>query len=143
MSAWIVSKAHVDVLVQAGINEGLVLLSPGTPTAVGRMLWTENHVSVNYRYDETTEVPNYEFRGVEAPLDDVAVIKAISCAEYQSCEHAAWEESEACRYLDNLSERIATRLGVSRDDLFEWARSDHDRWTAAPWGIDCIEQAVA
>jgi len=156
MSAWIVSKDHIDVIVQAGINHGLVLLSPGTPSEVGTMLWTENHRSVNYRYSERTAVPEYRFTGVEAPLDELVVVKAIACFEYQSCEdYGVWERSEAKRYCDNLVARIdaahgppppgATHYGSVLDpnEPNAWALAD-PRWYEAPgWPIESIEEAIA
>jgi len=157
VSAWIVSKAHIDVLVQAGITHGLVLLSPGTPDAVGTMLWTENHASVNYRYSERTEVPEYRFEGVEAPLDDLVVVKATFCYEYQACEGAdRWMASEARRYCDNLIARIDAVHGppslgatgpygepLDPTEPGAWANAD-PRWRNAPgWPIDSINEALA
>jgi hypothetical protein len=154
MSAFVVGKAEIDLLVQAGINERLVVLDAATPSAVGAMLWAENVASVNWRYDDADPVPDYEFSGIEAPLDDVVVVKQIACYRYQSCEHDGWESSEAYRYCHNLAARIAARHPeplpardewgdpVDRTDPVSWAKF-HPRYESAPWGIHAIEEAIA
>jgi hypothetical protein len=60
MSAWVVSKHHIDLLVSAAIDQGISiklenLSVPETATeenaqAIGAMLWAENIRSVVYRY---------------------------------------------------------------------------------------------
>ena len=52
MSAWIVSKGHIDVLVNGLLQHGLI--SPKEIAQTGQLLWRENHLSVNDRYAETT-----------------------------------------------------------------------------------------
>ena len=68
MSAWIVSQAHIDVLVLAGVQYATPYdvsadlrrgPNPTGLTAAGVDLWAENHRSVNFRYDEHTEPPVY------------------------------------------------------------------------------------
>lgn len=96
MSAYIVEKEHIDYLVKAIIKYGLRT----DANQVGKMLWTENIKSVNYRYSETT--PPYEYKYSEAPeIEPVQLIKSIHCYEYQSCEHPSWEDSES-RWLMKL-----------------------------------------
>ncbi len=72
MSAWIVSKTHIDLLVTAGLQfadtyplswasdhpeddsarwGSMVRLTSDTADRIGRMLWAENLASVAYRYD--------------------------------------------------------------------------------------------
>lgn len=53
MSAWIVSKQHIDVLTKALFDYGLIGDEP--PTVVGKMLWDENLESIHYRYPDTEE----------------------------------------------------------------------------------------
>jgi hypothetical protein len=134
MSAWIVSKTHIDCLVQAGIEREMV--HPDEADEIGRMLWGECLASVAYRYpgDGDGERPgpiNFRDGDVDAyvyePLDgepgislraEAVVNKAAGCYGYQSCEHPGYEGSKAQQFTELL--RQAT----------ESAKGD------APWGID-------
>lgn len=53
MSAWIVSKEHIDVLVQA-LAEGEIVVDI-EPSEIGRILWRENLYSIWARYPDTKE----------------------------------------------------------------------------------------
>jgi hypothetical protein len=129
MSAWLVSKAHIDCLVQAMAVEGVIAFDQATTT--GRLLWNENCLSLGARYDDPIppEIGDYVFKGVGAPLDDAIVRNQIGCYGYQSCEHEEWEASEAKALCDRLQALLDGRLGEEADD------------TALPWGIDRIEEA--
>jgi hypothetical protein len=82
MSAWIVSKQHIDVLVRGALEQGgfhhhvrwynVLPDHPGkfaTPegegvilaSQLGQMLWRENHKSVNCRYSENRRTPPYVY----------------------------------------------------------------------------------
>lgn len=142
MSAWIVSKAHIDTLVQALITEGVVPMDQANET--GRTLWAENLKSVASRYPRDrdgerpgpcdfrdSDVETYTFEGVEAPLDDLIVWHNVGCYSYQSCEHDEWDESYAHHLADILNIVYGARHGVEAETK-----------TSGPWGIDDIRQAV-
>lgn len=131
MSAWRVSKTHIDVLVTVAIDarhpgssfyfyhegEGRYVTRE-TADEIGRMLWEENFRSVNHRYDESEPVPEYRFaRTEDKPI--VEVLKGIDCYEYQSCEHDEWESSAAKRFCDSLRDTLIGKL---------------PGYDAAPWG---------
>jgi len=80
-----------------------------TINETGRMLLTENVRSVCHRYNEpmdSSDLPGpigfsladatftYPEIAMGKVLEPVAVLKAIACYEYQSCEHPGWEGSE-------------------------------------------------
>lgn len=138
MSAWIVSKRHIDVLVQAGWSarrdDRLRWYHGGNPheldydnrDAVGRMLWLENHKSVDYRYpgEEDGQLPGpvglkradieaYTFHLAyrsDRKLSLAALLKAIDAYEYQACEHDGWETSEARTYCQSLRKHLIRQL---------------------------------
>jgi hypothetical protein len=171
MSAFIVSRAHIDALVRTAISgpsdaEGqwhgpswsrecepreIIAGSPqyGTTSVqwiklatagmaelvsndgeisadeLGRILWTENVASVRYRYpnDAPGEEPGtytqdgtpewhhgYTYNRDGRPLTAVEAFKAISCLDYQSCEHPEWRESEASRILESLKDALISVL---------------------------------
>jgi hypothetical protein len=137
MSAWIVTKAHIDALVQALTVEGLVPVSDATKT--GQMLWDENYASINARYRETEKAPRYKFKGVEAPLHDAAIVRQARCYDYQTCEHAEWEGSEARRLVDALVAKLEARNGGEDFDRAYEAASK----CRLPWGIDDLSEVLA
>lgn len=145
MSAYVVSKTHIDTLLTAGIElpkphrtmlwdrnnrrvGPMQGLTPETADAVGRMLWRENHRSVNYRYSERTRTPRYTFESLPVARIDVArVAKAIDGYVYQSCEHPGWRASEASRFCDALREVLARR--IPGYEAAGWAINDRDVFT--------------
>lgn len=144
MSAFVVSKAHIDTLVHAGLRSGhparggytlrwfvdkpewtggdtyesyMVAvqgatreLTRQTANRVGAMLWNENHRSVDHRYNEASDREVYRFK--ESPITSnlVAVLKAIDCYEYQTCEHDEWEQSEAFAFCQALRKAVIHML---------------------------------
>lgn len=124
MSAFLVGNAHIDALVQACGIEGLIPVpAQGDPASqFGRALLFENHRSLRARYadlcpDSPDEI-DYQFTGVEAPLDDLEVIRAAMCWQYQSCEHGdRFHASQAAQTIAELIAKLADRHGVSTDDL--------------------------
>jgi hypothetical protein len=140
MSAWIVSKAHIDALVSAAMAQGdtfywydadgnhsheLTYTDTERANQVGRMLWAENLASINALYVDTVENPGncpgpVSFNGPETvevykfvrthKLTPVQILKAIDCYEYQSCEHAGWKTSEAHQFCEALEVRMVSSL---------------------------------
>jgi hypothetical protein len=110
MSAWIVSKAHIDALVSIAklTRDSHYPFTDDELTTMGKMLWQENVNSINYRYPDTQEggdypgpadfnadyVPDYVYVATK-PLPAAQLVKALSCYEYQSCEHPNWRSSAA------------------------------------------------
>lgn len=153
MSAFIVSPAHIDALIQAGLRAGAPArggftlqwrigddpeyhgdytaycvavqqqtreLTRATADRVGAMLWNENKASVDHRYQEANEREVYDFTPSRV-TDPVTILKSLACYEYQSCEHPAWEASEAKAFCEALRDAVITML---------------PGYDAAPWGIE-------
>src|ERR1051326_2304968 len=120
MSAWIVSKEHIDTLV-AGLwmpehegyptyyHNGEPMRKHYDPSEVGQMLWDENYRSVNYRYDENKTAPRYTYTEPQ-PVSAVQLIKSIDCYEYQSCETPDWPDSEAYTFCQALRSHAIGKL---------------------------------
>lgn len=137
MSAWIVSKAHIDCLVQSLAMEGIISFADANN--IGRELWRENHRSINYRYSERGRAPKYTFTGIEAPLDPGIVLKQTRCYWYQTCERPDFERSVSARLVEQLETALLGRLGYA--DMTDFREHD-PRWNSAPWGIDSLMEAV-
>jgi len=130
MSAWIVSKKHIDLLVAAAGSVGMV---PGNPHQLGQELWHENHLSVNYRYGEDTLTPPYQFTPEpNKSIDLVVVLKNLGCYSYQSCEHTGWETSASFKFCEELKARVIAALpkGMTEESV-----EASPEYSAAPWGI--------
>lgn len=137
MSAWIVSKTHIDSLVQALIEADLI--DPDKATTTGRMLWRENLRSINYRYPDTIgaragsypgplgfgpkAVTDYTYEPLEGKAFDAphVVNKAAGCYDYQTCEHPGYARSKARLLV------LALSGATSHAERFK---------LDAPWGID-------
>lgn len=144
MSAWLVSRRHIDALVTATRQLPRWGDTPWSddPDELGRMLWGECLKSVSSRYPRDgdgewpgpagltrAEIAGYTYTpptrtaGGEtgAPAyDHATLLKAIDCYEYQSSEHDGWRKS------------IARKLcGALRDHLIGTLPG----YSAAPWGI--------
>lgn len=149
MSAWIVSSGHIDVLVNALAQYGVVTPDLGASgfRALGQKLWSENHTSVNYRYGEENRSPEYVLRTTEANLDPIVVLKAVSCFDYQTCEHPGWPDSEVHGLTAALHDVILER----HPDLAEQVSGPYGEthryrtlpaWESAPWGIEALDEAI-
>lgn len=141
MSAFVVSKTHIDALVTAGLHlsrdtlgwmagepqpedfqEGQPwgdldaiasrrrTLTLETAEQTGQMLWAENVRSVNHRYAEEDWEEVYQFERLGLNVDPVVVLDALSCYEYQSCEHPEWHKSEAKAFCEALRDAAIRRL---------------------------------
>jgi hypothetical protein len=141
VSAWIVSSAHIDVLVLASVQFA-VLDRPGRDvlSRLGANLWAENHRSVNDRYGGDEGPQQYVGPTSEVLLDPVAVVKAIDCYVYQSCEHPQWPDSPAAEHCARLREAAMHGLPVARS---EGGRAYPAGWDRAPWGIETLVDAGA
>src|SRR3954464_7008277 len=122
MSAFLVSKAHIDALVQlvqvgpSPVVQWHPWLGPEAherglqydADALGALLWLENLASVTARYPQGAdgdrwgptglrdrENAAYGYRRPARRLTIVEAFKVIDCYCYRSCEHTAWEQSTA------------------------------------------------
>jgi hypothetical protein len=76
----------------------------------GATLLAENRRSVNHRYAEDELEAPYTFTRYTGQLKPVALLNAISCYEYQSCEHPGWETSEAHGFCQALRHHAIQQL---------------------------------
>ena len=136
MSAYIVTEDHIIYLVAAALSNRINKASRGRFTwwhnhtkeisqydpegaaALASELWQENVKSVNHRYPNDTQELDL-FTICPRKLDDmfhawdfdpIQVLKAISCLDYQSCEHTEWETSSAHAFLDALKNSAISSL---------------------------------
>lgn len=118
MSAFLVSKKHIDTLVSAAVQYGTMGVR-GHETAVGQRLWEANVKSLNAHFGSKVEKRTYEFEKALVP-EPVEVLKAIQCYEYQSGDFPGYDKSEAAKLCASLTAKAVTKL-PGYDD--------------APWGL--------
>lgn len=135
MSAWIVGKEHIDLLVTAALAWELVVAEKAEET--GRMLWLECQRSVAYRYPNdkdgqwpgpigltVAEIEGYTFEAIEGIVDPAVLKVAAASYAYQSCEHPDWEDSAA--YKLALELRSAAEAMMEGHNARHGSLSDHD-----------------
>lgn len=163
MSAFIVTKLHVDLLLRVaaegprdGAGQWFRPSWAGNGMAdelafAGRVLWSENvrSVAARYPHDAAGELPGAEadswralgetFNGYlyERPAVRLSVaeaLKALDCLEYQSCECEDYRSTKAYEMLDALRGSLIHSLPGY--DAAPWA------WDGARAGIRATERTV-
>lgn len=163
MSAFVVDKVHIDVIVAglrggtrgAGLNARAI-----DPDATGAELVAENVVSVACRYPdddvEAGELPGpadpYYLRGyrwTDPGFRPTAaeMYAAVRCLEYQSCEHPGWEGSAAAALCAGVRAEIEATVSAAR----RYARAAESSgrpaswpaYDAAPWEFTTESAAVS
>ncbi|GAA0547375.1 hypothetical protein GCM10010172_31450 [Paractinoplanes ferrugineus] len=127
MSAWIVSRDHLDLLLTAAL--AWEITPPGEADETGRMLWKENLVSVAYPYPYDRDgdrpgpidfrdrhVGTYRFQPYPGPVDPEVVAAAGASLAYQSCEHPGWTSSTAYRWTTHLRAQATARVAAYLDE---------------------------
>lgn len=130
MSAFIVSRGHIEYLTNAAIAYRVV--SAMDADGFGQMLWDQNIRSVKARYpnepSDTLPGPvgeDFEYKHrltLHTPrLDPVSVIKASQCYDYQSCETDDYRNTPAGCAVEAIKARAIRSL---------------PGYEEAPWEID-------
>ena len=120
MSAFLVSKKHIDAIITFGFEH--THLNDLTPTEAGQILWTENQRAVNHRYNRRDRIPVYTFERYR--FNDVGpvaaqVFKALICLDYE---------------CDDLPKNSAAYLTLTRE-LKDRAGCHQLGYDAAAWEI--------
>lgn len=136
MSAWIVTKEHINYLLHSMMykpgsfpfsfyfNGKQTVVTSMNASKIGQILWEENHKSINHRYNLDDKTPKYKFtQFMLNAIDPVVAFKQIDCYDYQSCEHPGWEKSKAKVICEALRSYLIGRL---------------EGYDDAPWGIRAI-----
>lgn len=120
MSAWLVSREHIDVLVTAGIDAGLI--TPDEAVETGEFLWRANAANLRFLYGdradecgpvETEGYGAYQARRIDGPHEYGWLLTQATCYDYQSCDAPTWPTSQAKAYIIELAERLETWAQIS------------------------------
>lgn len=134
MSAWLVSKRHIDCLTTAAIALGVT--TKDEATEFGDMLWQENCRSLMARYGEKHiadggDLPDprsYNFEPYYTE-DLYFVAMQIDCYDYQACEHVEYGESSARQSIDAMRGEIEKTLRLAMETI-----RLSESYDQAPWG---------
>lgn len=115
MSAFLVSKRHIDVLVAADPNRGEWREAIGgrlsSADKLGKLLLRANEKSIAARYDDADDSASSGYTFTDpGPIDPLVVIKAAHCFEYQACEYRQWAHSLARRFVRDVIVSAAKRV---------------------------------
>lgn len=143
MSAWIVDKEHIDMMVTAIIRSEIVQVS-AEPDEIGRQLWAENVKSIHARYPDTAEndcdypgpcdftsldVDLYHYE--PTPLLDVTgLANAFRCYDYQTCEHDDYRTGAIAPLVVQMAEALE-----AHPDYDEHRTSRDVPWALSGWGV--------
>jgi hypothetical protein len=120
MSAFIVSKKHIDALGAFAIRPEYgaqpsyyfknQLCRIDLPDYAGQVLWdgTSNRLITGMMIVIKPE--NYTFDYTARSPPAVQIIKLCNCLDYQSCETPDWKDTRAYALLDNIRERAIREL---------------------------------
>lgn len=147
MSAFVVSKVHIDILVavrhvvKKEHPSAKLFDNTHTDNDLGRMLWRENMLSVAHLYPDhedmqldEEELRRYRHEPMQATV--VECIKAIHCYQYQACEHDGWETSDAKKYVDELHSSLVMLIPGYKEAPYSFG----NKW-AAEQGIEGVAKA--
>jgi hypothetical protein len=141
MSAWMTTDIHRSALVQEAIVRGLV--APAEADRLWQRLTWDNHYALHCRYGDELEWDSWEDvpverTAIEAPLNPWAVLKAISCWNYQCAEFDGWDQTTAHILMQDVWDLICLELDVLDDQPY-----NDPRYNDPPWGVDAWEQVLA
>lgn len=144
MSAFMVSRAHIDALVDVALwgpkeakqwdpcgyyhKHQWTRFSLTDPDTLGQMLARENARSIRWSYedaDATGRIPpwadeGYRHNGMGKRPDVVEALKLVHCFEYQSCETKDWEETGAYAFCASLKGDLIRALPGYDEAPWEW-----------------------
>ncbi len=135
MSAYLVSDIHISALVSAAAAYGT--LNEPAELAADR-LKLENARSLIARYGswEGCEEPcQFTPRANQLTADEI--LGALSCYEYQACEHAGWSASNAHGFCASLEAAVRLKSGIrGRPDSIGMVGEDKPSTPPAPTSND-------
>lgn len=158
MSCFIVTTAHIDVLVNAAAAYDV--LDGQAPAVAGAGLLGLNQASYAHRYEHCLDDADlaavslrYRLGTTEAPLHPFAVAIAVACWRYQSCEVPGWDTTTAAALAGRIL--AAAEAEIAREDPDQMALIEHRHhrgpvpryrtgvlYNRLPWGFATLAAAT-
>lgn len=114
MSAWLLSKAEIDILVHWMFKMGTVQKRTN-PDALGKTLWAANYKSIRARYGaydrdgKFVKCPTYWYATPTNEFyktDMNQALKMVHYYDYQTCEFDGYDQSRAKALIDKLGKEL-------------------------------------
>lgn len=144
MSRFNLHPAHIDGLVNAGLQFGLIGVFDDL-TSVGRMLLQQHRPHPNVE-QEDGKPPDYVATATNRALHPIAVLRLLECYEYQTNGTIDWRTSEAHAWTQRLRETVLAQLPAEAKATVRHG-ADYvpayrllSAYTETPWGITELDQ---
>lgn len=131
MSAYIVSDNTIHAIVKGFMQYNVEFEAEGYKKpiqiiinyqewgdGIGQALLEQNYRSVNYRYNEETETPKYNYKDVE--INEGVLLGCIQCYNYQASETADYFESAVYESLLRLKDAMLERMIQAKGYEIGW-----------------------
>ncbi len=144
MSRFDLDRAHIDGLVDAGVQFGLIGVFDD-PSPVAQML-LQQHLPARPGEHAVDDPPEYVAAVTGRVLHPFAVLRLLDCYEYQTSSSLGWSTSAARNWTARLRETILNTLPaeakaqVRHGTNYVAAYTLLDAYTATPWGISALDQ---
>lgn len=139
MATYLLTAHHIDAILTGALALGIEWGDPegrmhklpgGDVTRAGRILRGTNQASVNARYGEDDDTPDYAYRMMPGEVNLTALVKAVQALSSNSASTPGWPDSEAKRILDAIRDKALARLGLTLR-----AVQSSEAYDAAPYEI--------
>ncbi|RKT86414.1 hypothetical protein SAMN05421805_10655 [Saccharopolyspora antimicrobica] len=143
MSVFRLDKAHIDGLVNAGIQLSLIEVDEANDT--GRMLLEQHYRSIGFLRDDESP-PRYAVTIAPFLFHLVAILNLVACYEYQTCEGRGWGTSPAREWSRRLRDAALRRLPEAATQVTRIAGIEYlvyqtlPAWENTPWGITSLDE---
>lgn len=136
MSAYVVNDETITVIAGGLVEYGIECRGVQFDTMqlifvnerikpIGQWLLDQNYRSVNYRYREENEVPEFDPVRVGS-VDAGTLLGCIECYEYQACETDDYETSEIHLALVRLKDAMLKRFIQVQGYEIPWGYESED-----------------
>lgn len=151
MSAWQLNSTHIAAVAASYTARTFEIMQEKLPewltdaieqedliadsVRVAAVLASENANSVNYRYNaawEPVEVSEALIRHfLASPLTDTQFHTAVSCYDYQACEHPSYGTSKAFEYVSAMLDMIPQAAKDAPTESDYWGMEEAGSITTA------------
>lgn len=115
MSAYVCTDKHIATIARGFVRVTMPAASAEEQFAmaqnVANLLLAANIRSVNYRYDEDTEITPCDLsEAEERPLADLLAL--LTCWDYQSCERPDWDSDPVNKLGQQIHATLQANLAI-------------------------------
>lgn len=142
MGAFMLDKAHIDGLVNAGIQLSVIDVDEANDT--GRMLLEQHYRSIGFLRDDE-QPPDYTVTIAPFLFHLVAIVNLVDCYRYQTGGVRGWHTSPAREWSRRLRDEALHRMPDEAKEVVRIAGIEYKAyqtlqvWDDTPWGITSLD----